>query len=71
MANQRRSRKDIQIGNLERKKGFDPGTIRNVDGSDSRSDKELGTLRDEYGENAMERMLNQPPNKDQRADEPD
>lgn len=61
MAKQRRTRKDIQVGNLEKKKGFEPGTIRNVDGSDSRSDKELGHLRDEYGEQAMESMLGGPP----------
>lgn len=57
MAKQRRVRKDIQVGNLEKKKGFAPGTIRNADGSDSRSNKELGNLRDEYGEQAMEGML--------------
>lgn len=68
MANQRRTRKDIQVGNLERKKGFEPGTIRNVDGSDSRSDKELGTLRDEYGEKAMKAMLDSRSNEGQRSD---
>ena len=57
MTKQRRIRKDIQIGNLEKKTGLAPGTIRNVDGSDSRSDKQLGTLRDEYGQQAMEGML--------------
>ena len=69
MANQRRIRKDIQVGNLEKKKGFEPGTIRNVDGTDSRSDKELGTLRDEYGEQAMENMLVVMPERDQNANE--
>ena len=57
MATQRRTRRDIQVGNLEKKRGLEPGTVRNTDGSDSRSDKELGTLRDEYGEQGMEAML--------------
>ncbi|MDB5240804.1 MAG: hypothetical protein JWP57_1429 [Spirosoma sp.] len=57
MAQQRRTRKDIQVGNLEKKKDLQPGTIRNTDGSDSRSGKELGTLQSEYGQQAMEGML--------------
>lgn len=65
MAKERRTRKDIQVGNLEKKKGFTPGTIRNVDGTDSRSDKELGNLRDEYGEQAMEGMLAGPTDGDE------
>ena len=41
-------RSDIKIGNLEKKLGLMPGTIRNPDGTDARSDKRLGTLRQEY-----------------------
>lgn len=44
----RRIRSDIKIGNLEKKLGLDNGAIRNPDGSNARSDKELGTLRKEY-----------------------
>lgn len=69
MSKQRRTRKDIQVGTLERKKGFEPGTIRNVDRSDSRSDKELGTLRDEYGEQAMADMLVEPASKSRPAED--
>jgi hypothetical protein len=41
----RRVRSDIKVGTLEKKLGVKPGTIRNPDGSDARSDKRLGTLR--------------------------
>ncbi len=44
----RKVRSDIKIGNLEKKLGVSPGTITNIDGSDARSDKKLGTLRKEY-----------------------
>jgi hypothetical protein len=43
----RRIRSDIKVGTLEKKLGVKPGTIRNADGSDARSDKRLGTLRKE------------------------
>ena len=43
----RRIRSDIKIGNLEKKLGVPPGTFRNPDGRDMRSDKRLGTLRKE------------------------
>lgn len=45
---QRAIRKDIRIGSLEKKLGLEPGSIRNPDGTDARSDKKLGTLREEY-----------------------
>jgi hypothetical protein len=41
----RKVRSDIRIGTLEKKLGVKPGTIRNPDGSDARSDKSLGALR--------------------------
>jgi len=48
MANRsRKTRGDITIGNLEKKLGLEPGSIRNPDGSDARSDKKLRTLRNE------------------------
>ncbi|GAB3335872.1 hypothetical protein GCM10027299_45290 [Larkinella ripae] len=50
MEKTRKTRSDIQIGNLEKKQGLAPGTIRNPDGTDARSDKELGTLLIEFGE---------------------
>jgi hypothetical protein len=43
----RKPRADIRVGKLEKKLGVPPGTIRNPDGSDARSDKKLGTLRKE------------------------
>lgn len=43
----RKTRSDIQVGNLEKKLGVKPGTIRNPNGTDARSDKKLGTLRAE------------------------
>lgn len=43
----RKIRSDIKVGTLEKRLGVKPGTIRNADGSDARSDKRLGTLRKE------------------------
>ena len=44
----RKIRGDVTIGNLEKKLGLEPGSIRNPDGSDARSDKKLKTLRREF-----------------------
>lgn len=44
----RKIRSDIKIGNLEKKLGLNKGAIRNPDGTDARSDKKLGKLREEY-----------------------
>ncbi len=41
----RKDRKDIRIGNFEEKHGLPPGTIRNKDGKDTRSDAKLGTVK--------------------------
>ncbi|WP_420148708.1 hypothetical protein [Spirosoma sp.] len=57
MSKTRKDRSDIQVGNLEKKHKLEPGTIRNTDHTDARSDKELGTLQREYGEQAMEGMF--------------
>ncbi len=43
----RQVRSDKQVGNLEKDLGLPPGTIRNPDGRDTRSDKLVGTLREE------------------------
>ena len=43
----RKTRSDCLVGNYEKKKGLEPGTVRNVDGSNARSDKKIGTLREE------------------------
>lgn len=43
----RRIRGDIRVGTLEKKLGVGPGTIRNKDGRDTRSDKKLSTIRKE------------------------
>lgn len=43
----RKTRGDMTIGNLEKKLGLEPGSIRNPDGSDARSDKKLQTLRED------------------------
>ena len=36
------------VGGLEQKLGFPPGTFRNADGRDTRSDKKLETIRKEW-----------------------
>ncbi len=43
----RKVRSDKQVGNLEKDLGLPPGTIRNEDGRDTRSDKLVGTIRKE------------------------
>lgn len=57
MSKTRKDRSDIQIGNLEKKHQLQPGTIRNPDQSDARSDKELGTLQREFGAQITDEML--------------
>ena len=44
----RRTRSDCTVGTFERKHGLPPGAIRNADGRDTRSDKKIGTIREEY-----------------------
>lgn len=44
---ERRTRSDCTVGAFEKKEGFPPGTLRNPDGRDTRSDKLLGTIRKE------------------------
>ena len=45
----RRVRSDCTVGSLERKLGLPPGTIRNKNGRDTRSDKKVKTIRREAG----------------------
>lgn len=41
----RRVRSDCTVGTFEKKHGLPPGTIRNSNGRDTRSDKLIGTIR--------------------------
>lgn len=43
----RKIRSDCTVGAFEKNQGLPPGTIRNVDGRDTRSDKKIGTIRKE------------------------
>lgn len=47
----RRTRSDCTVGSFEKKYGLPPGTIRNKDGRDTRSDKKIGTIRKERSKN--------------------
>lgn len=46
----RKTRKDCTVGSFEKKYGLPPGTFRNEDGRDTRSDKKIGTIRKEHEE---------------------
>ena len=43
----RKDRSDQTVGSHEKKHGLPPGSIRNTDGRDTRSDKKIGTIRKE------------------------
>lgn len=43
----RKDRSDQTVGSHEKKHGLPPGTVRNPDGRDTRSDKKIGTIRKE------------------------
>ena len=43
----RQTRSDCTVGTFEKKNCLPPGTIRNKDGRDTRSDKKIGTIRRE------------------------
>lgn len=43
----RQTRSDCTVGTFEKKNNLPPGTIRNKDGRDTRSDKLIGTIRKE------------------------
>ena len=42
-----KARSDQTVGSFEKKHGLPPGTIRNEDGRDTRSDKQIVTIRKE------------------------
>jgi hypothetical protein len=42
----RKDRSDMKVGTFEKKHGLPPGTIRNKDGRDIRSDARLKTVRE-------------------------
>jgi hypothetical protein len=46
----KKPRGDQSVGNFEKKHGLPPGTIRNDNGRDTRSDKKISTVRKERGE---------------------
>ncbi|WP_051083368.1 hypothetical protein [Propionispira raffinosivorans] len=43
----RKVRSDCTVGTFEKTRGLPPGTVRNPDGRDARSDKKIGTIRKE------------------------
>ena len=43
----RKTRSDCTVGTFEKKRCLPPGTIRNRNGRDTRSDKLIGTIRKE------------------------
>lgn len=45
----RKTRSDCTVGGFEKKQGLPPGTIRNDNGRDTRSDKKIGTIRKDAG----------------------
>lgn len=47
----KKARSDCRVGTFERTRGLPPGSIRNPNGRDARSDKKIGTLRKEYIKN--------------------
>lgn len=44
----KKTRSDCTVGTFEKTRGLPPGSIRNPDGRDTRSDKLIGTIRKEY-----------------------
>ena len=47
MAKKRQVRGDCRVGAFEKKNNLPPGTFRNKDGRDTRSDKKIETIRKE------------------------
>ena len=43
----RKTRSDCTVGSLEKNNGLPSGTIRNTNGRDTRSDKKIGTIRED------------------------
>lgn len=47
----RKLNKNTRVGTAEKKLGLPPGTFRNKNGRDTRSDKKIGTIRREAAKN--------------------
>jgi hypothetical protein len=47
----RKTRSDCTVGSFEKTRGLPQGSIRNPDGRDTRSDKKIGTIREENQKN--------------------
>lgn len=47
----RKTRSDCTVGSFEKNHGLPPGTLRNQNGRDTRSDKTIGTIRKENEKN--------------------
>jgi hypothetical protein len=47
MAKKRQRRSDLRVGSAEKELHLPPGSIRNPDGTDARSDKKIGTITKE------------------------
>ena len=56
----RKIRKDITVGGLEKKLKLAPGSIKNLDGRDARSDKKLDTLQKEAAKAAKKTTKKSP-----------
>lgn len=54
-----KDRSDMTAGTLEKKHGLPPGTVRNPDGRDTRSDKKVGTIRKQATSKTSDSALSQ------------
>ncbi len=50
-------RGDCTVGTFERKNNLPPGTIRNSNGRDTRSDKRIATIRKEYEKSRRRQLI--------------
>lgn len=44
----RKTRGDCRVGTFEKTRGIPAGALRNPNGKDARSDKKIGTLRNDF-----------------------
>ena len=51
----RKDRSDMTVGSFEKKHGMPPGTVRNPDGRDTRSDKLVKTVRKQAGKKSSKK----------------
>ena len=54
----RKVRSDCTVGTFEKTRGLPPGTIRNPNGRDTRSDKLIKTIRKEHEKEKNKRNIN-------------